>query len=95
MWDGRRGIPLFIGDEPSHWNDATNQMEPHGTSLEERNNIMNEPRDCTTCQHQGQGLKKKNHQIKIKSPQIKATMTDNTRTRGQLMGFEVNPSLDV
>ena len=59
MWDGRRGIPLFIGDEPSHWNDATNQMEPHGTSLEERNNIMNEPRDCTTCQHQGQGLKKK------------------------------------
>jgi len=62
-------------------------MEPRGTSLEERKDIM-KPRDCTMCQHQGQGLKK-NHQIKIKSPQIKAIMTDNTRTRGRLKGLRL------
>ena len=30
-------------------------MEPHGTCLEERNNIKNKPQVCATCQH----LKKK------------------------------------
>ena len=34
-------------------------MESCGTSLEERDDIMNKPQDCIVCQHQGQGPKKK------------------------------------
>ena len=97
MWERRRGIPLFIGDKPSHWKDATNQTKPRGTSLEERNDIMNEPRDCTMCQHLGQGLKKKII-IKSKSNHHKSKQQWHT-TQGQKGNWwgsmKVNPSLDV
>ena len=55
-------------------------MEPHGTSLEERNDIMNEPRDCTTCQHQGQDLKKEKEKEKLLNQnQIAINQSNNDR----------------
>ena len=69
----RRGILLFIGDRLSHWNDATGLIEPYGTSLEEQNDMMDESQDHAMCHHKKKG--------------VKAIMTNNARTRGQLVGI--------
>ena len=43
MWEGKRGIALFIGDRPGHWNDTNNQNMPRGTFLEKQNNATSKP----------------------------------------------------